>query len=88
VGEVRSAEALNLLLALNSRLPGIATLHANSARQALVKLLHVTHARPAQVLAGCPQFIGRPKAAERLGAVAALNRYGAWATSSYSLVRL
>ncbi len=38
VGEVRSAEALDLLLALNSGLPGMATLHANSAREALVKL--------------------------------------------------
>jgi pilus assembly protein CpaF len=35
---VRSAEALDLLLALNSGLPGMATLHANSAREALVKL--------------------------------------------------
>lgn len=38
VGEVRSAEALDLLLALNSGLPGMATVHANSAREALVKL--------------------------------------------------
>lgn len=38
VGEVRGAEALDLLLALNSGLPGMATLHANSAREALVKL--------------------------------------------------
>ncbi|WP_445256775.1 CpaF family protein [Nocardioides aurantiacus] len=38
VGEVRSAESLDLLLALNSGLPGMATLHANSAREALVKL--------------------------------------------------
>ncbi len=38
VGEVRSAECLDLLLALNAGLPGLATLHANSAREALVKL--------------------------------------------------
>ncbi|GGF57050.1 pilus assembly protein CpaF [Marmoricola endophyticus] len=38
VGEVRSAEALDLILALNSGLPGMATIHANSAREALVKL--------------------------------------------------
>jgi pilus assembly protein CpaF len=38
VGEVRSAECLDLLLALNSGLPGLATVHANSAREALVKL--------------------------------------------------
>lgn len=38
VGEVRSEEALDLLLALNAGLPGAASIHANSARQALVKL--------------------------------------------------
>lgn len=38
VGEVRGAEALDLLLAFNAGLPGMATLHANSAREALVKL--------------------------------------------------
>ncbi|GAA1936670.1 ATPase, T2SS/T4P/T4SS family [Microbacterium aoyamense] len=38
VGEVRDAEALDLLLALNTGIPGAATIHANSAREALVKL--------------------------------------------------
>ena len=38
VGEVRQAESLDLLLALNSGLPGMASLHANSAREALVKM--------------------------------------------------
>ena len=38
VGEVRLAECLDLLLALNAGLPGLATIHANSAREALVKL--------------------------------------------------
>ncbi|MFD1859799.1 CpaF family protein [Aeromicrobium camelliae] len=38
VGEVRAEEALDLLLALNSGLPGMATIHANSATQALTKL--------------------------------------------------
>lgn len=33
VGEVRQAESFDLLLALNSGLPGLATLHANSARR-------------------------------------------------------
>ncbi len=37
VGEVRSEECLDLLLALNAGLPGMCTLHANSAREALVK---------------------------------------------------
>ncbi|MEO7352351.1 MAG: ATPase, T2SS/T4P/T4SS family, partial [Marmoricola sp.] len=38
VGEVRAAECLDLLLALNAGLPGMATIHANSARESLVKL--------------------------------------------------
>jgi pilus assembly protein CpaF len=38
VGEVREAEALDLLIALNSGLPGMGTLHANSARDAITKL--------------------------------------------------
>lgn len=38
VGEVRQEEALDLLIALNSGLPGMATLHANSARDAVTKL--------------------------------------------------
>lgn len=38
VGEVREAESLDLLIALNSGLPGICTIHANSADDAIVKL--------------------------------------------------
>lgn len=38
VGEVRAEECLDLLLALNSGLPGMCTLHANSAREALTKV--------------------------------------------------
>ncbi|MGY5765972.1 CpaF family protein [Brachybacterium sp. DNPG3] len=38
VGEVREAEALDMLIALNSGLPGMATIHANSARDAVTKL--------------------------------------------------
>ena len=38
VGEVREAESLDLLIALNSGLPGMCTIHANTARDALVKL--------------------------------------------------
>jgi pilus assembly protein CpaF len=37
-GEVRQEECLDLLIALNSGLPGMCTLHANSAREALVKM--------------------------------------------------
>ncbi|MGV8877183.1 MAG: CpaF family protein, partial [Rhodoglobus sp.] len=36
VGEVRDAESLDLLIALNSGLPGMSSIHANSAREALV----------------------------------------------------
>jgi pilus assembly protein CpaF len=38
VGEVRAEECLDLLLALNSGLPGMCTIHANSAREALAKM--------------------------------------------------
>ncbi|WP_163508890.1 CpaF family protein [Fodinicola acaciae] len=38
VGEVRQAECLDLLIALNSGLPGMASIHANSAREAVTKL--------------------------------------------------
>lgn len=38
VGEVREAESLDMLIAMNSGLPGMASLHANSARDAVTKL--------------------------------------------------
>jgi pilus assembly protein CpaF len=38
VGEVRAEECLDLLLALNAGLPGMCTIHANSARESLVKM--------------------------------------------------
>jgi pilus assembly protein CpaF len=38
VGEVRQAECLDLLLCLNSGVPGMCSVHANSAREALVKM--------------------------------------------------
>ena len=38
VGEVRQEESLDLLIALNSGLPGMCSVHANSAREAVVKL--------------------------------------------------
>lgn len=38
VGEVREAESLDLLIALNSGLPGVCTIHANSASDAIAKL--------------------------------------------------
>ena len=39
LGEVRQAEALDLLIALNSGMSGMATIHANSAREAINKLM-------------------------------------------------
>lgn len=39
VGEVRQKEAFDLLIALNSGLPGMTSVHANSAPEALTKLL-------------------------------------------------
>ncbi|MEZ5117114.1 MAG: ATPase, T2SS/T4P/T4SS family [Candidatus Nanopelagicales bacterium] len=38
VGEVRQAECLDLLVAMNSGMPSMATLHANSSREAVTKL--------------------------------------------------
>ncbi len=38
VGEVRQEECLDMLIALNSGLPGMCTIHANSAREAVTKL--------------------------------------------------
>jgi pilus assembly protein CpaF len=38
VGEVRQEECLDLLVALNSGVPGMCSIHANSAREALTKL--------------------------------------------------
>ncbi|HET8601666.1 MAG TPA: ATPase, T2SS/T4P/T4SS family [Segeticoccus sp.] len=38
VGEVRQEESLDLLIALNSGLPGMCTVHANSAREAITKM--------------------------------------------------
>ncbi|QJC22165.1 CpaF family protein [Arcanobacterium buesumense] len=38
IGEVRQAEAFDLLIALNSGIPGACTIHANSAREAVAKM--------------------------------------------------
>jgi pilus assembly protein CpaF len=42
IGEIREAESLDLLIALNSGIPGMATIHANSAREAIRKLQTLT----------------------------------------------
>ena len=38
IGEIREAESLDLLIALNSGVPGMGTIHSNSAEEALRKL--------------------------------------------------
>jgi len=38
IGEVREAESLDMLVALNAGIPGMCTIHANSARDAVVKM--------------------------------------------------
>ena len=38
IGEVREAESLDLLVALNAGVPGMCTIHANSARDAITKM--------------------------------------------------
>jgi pilus assembly protein CpaF len=38
VGEVREAESLDLLIAMNSGIPGLCTIHANSCYEAIQKL--------------------------------------------------
>lgn len=38
IGEVREAESFDLLVALNAGVPGMCTLHANSAREAITKM--------------------------------------------------
>ncbi|HMO12415.1 MAG TPA: ATPase, T2SS/T4P/T4SS family, partial [Actinotalea sp.] len=38
IGEVREAESLDMLIALNAGVPGMCTVHANSAREAITKI--------------------------------------------------
>ncbi|WP_241236875.1 CpaF family protein [Georgenia faecalis] len=38
IGEVREAESFDMLIALNSGIPGMCTVHANSAREAITKM--------------------------------------------------
>jgi pilus assembly protein CpaF len=65
VGEVRQEESLDLLIALNSGLPGMCTIHANSAREAVTKLCtlpllagdNVTHAFVVPTVASCIDLV-------------------------------
>jgi pilus assembly protein CpaF len=65
VGEVRQEECLDLLIALNSGLPGMCTIHANSAREAVTKLCtlpllageNVTHQFVVPTVASCVDLV-------------------------------
>ncbi|MFN2488808.1 MAG: CpaF family protein [Actinomycetota bacterium] len=82
VGEVRRQEAFDLLVALNSGLPGMTSIHANSALEALTKLLtlpllageNVSHLFVTPTVAACTDLIvhlvqagGRRRVAEIVG---------------------
>ena len=65
VGEVRQEESLDLLIALNSGLPGMCSIHANSAREAVTKLCtlpllageNVSHAFVVPTVAACVDLV-------------------------------
>jgi len=65
VGEVRGQEALDLLVALNSGFPGMTSIHANSAYEALTKLTtlpllageNVSHGFVVPTVASCVDLI-------------------------------
>jgi pilus assembly protein CpaF len=65
VGEVRQEESLDLLIALNSGLPGMCTIHANSAREAMTKMCtlpllageNVGHNFVVPTVAGCIDIV-------------------------------
>ena len=65
VGEVRQEECLDLLIALNRGLPGMCTIHANSAREAVTKMCtlpllageNVGHAFVVPTVAGCIDLV-------------------------------
>ena len=65
VGEVRQKEAFDLLIALNSGLPGMTSIHANSASDALAKLVtlpllageNVGHAFVVPTVAACIDLV-------------------------------
>ena len=65
VGEVRHEECLDLLLALNCGIPGMCTVHANSAREAIGKVCtlpllaaeNVSHAFVVPLVASCVDLV-------------------------------
>jgi len=73
IGEVREAEALDLLIGMNSGIPGACTIHANSAQAALIKLCTLP------LLAG-PNISGdfvRQTAAQAINLVVQCSNFGA-----------
>ena len=85
VGEVRQQEALDLLVAMNSGMPAMASLHANSAREAVTKLCTLPLLAGANIsadfvvptVAGCVDLVGRLETTasgqRRVSEVAALS---------------
>jgi hypothetical protein len=70
IGEVRAEESLGLLLSLNAGSPGMPIRHANSAREALVKMCTLPRARKhwqeaRSVTDSRPQREGRERLEER-----------------------
>lgn len=84
VGEVRQEESLDLLIALNSGLPGMCSVHANSAREAVIKLCtlpllageNVTDAFVVPTVASCVDLVVQigvePDGARRIREIVAL----------------
>ncbi|HUV48482.1 MAG TPA: ATPase, T2SS/T4P/T4SS family, partial [Actinomycetes bacterium] len=84
VGEVRQEESLDLLIALNSGLPGMCSLHANSARDAVTKLCtlpllageNVSHAFVVPTVASCVDIVVHTsvdaRGARRVGEIVAV----------------
>jgi pilus assembly protein CpaF len=85
VGEVREAESFDLLIALNSGLPGLCTIHANSASDAISKLCTLPLLAGANIssdfvkptVASCIRYVVHcqmlPSGARRIQEIAALS---------------
>lgn len=86
VGEVREAESLDMLIALNSGLPGMASVHANSAHDAVVKICtlpllageNITAAFVVPTVAACIDLVVHcvraPNGKRSVGEILALGR--------------
>lgn len=86
VGEVREAESLDMLIALNSGLPGMASVHANSAHDAVVKICtlpllageNITAAFVVPTVAACIDLVVHcvraPNGQRSVGEILALGR--------------